>query len=214
VQADAYIPLLDHLRVGETVVVGISAGVWSAIEFAARHRERCRALVLVVPADTLPEGTSVYGGSATKAIIGSDFVTWAVARLMPLLPGMVAGIMFGTNPDVVRGAAPAERARLIALMRDLLPMSARSTGMQFDLETAAVRKPEPLALITCPVLTISAEDDRFGTARRAGAIAAAVVDGRAIVYPTGGHALVGRQEEVRRDVMVFLEEVRTGERRP
>jgi 2-hydroxy-6-oxonona-2,4-dienedioate hydrolase len=107
---------------------------------------------------------------------------------MPLLPGMVAGIMFGTNPDVVRGAAPAERARLIALMRDLLPMSARSTGMQFDLETAAVRKPEPLALITCPVLTISAEDDRFGTARRAEAIAAVVVDGRAIVYPTGGHA--------------------------
>ena len=68
-QADAYVPLLDHLGVRSVVVVGISAGTWSALEFASRHPERCRALVLVVPADFLPRGVSVYGGWVTKAMM-------------------------------------------------------------------------------------------------------------------------------------------------
>ncbi len=56
-QADAYVRLLDHLGVDKAVVVGISAGAWSSLEFAIRHPERCRALVLLVPADYLPEGS-------------------------------------------------------------------------------------------------------------------------------------------------------------
>ncbi len=76
--------------------------------------------------------------------------------------------------------------------------------MNFDVKTAATREPYPIEKITCPVLTISAEDDRFGTANRARYIAANVPDGRAIIFPTGGHALVGHYTDALRESTSFL----------
>ena len=71
-QADAYAQLLDHLGIDKVVVVSISAGAWSALQFAIRHPERCLALVLLVPADYLPTGTSIHGSAVAKAIFNSD----------------------------------------------------------------------------------------------------------------------------------------------
>jgi hypothetical protein len=45
--------------------------------------------------------------------------------------------------------------------------------MQFDVKTAAARESLDIGGIVCPALTISAEDDRFGTAVRVEATAAA-----------------------------------------
>ncbi len=67
--------------------------------------------------------------------------------------------------------------------------------MEFDIRTAAATDPYPIERILCPVLTVSAEDDLFGTAARARQIAAIAPNGRAVIYPTGGHALVGRYSE-------------------
>jgi pimeloyl-ACP methyl ester carboxylesterase len=113
-QADAYVQLLDHLGIDKVVVVGISAGGWSSLQFAIRHPERCRAL------------------------------------------------------------------------------------------------PYPIEKIACPVLAISAEDDRFGTASRAKYIAASVPDGRTIIFPTGGHALVGHYADALREITSFLQTVQKG----
>ena len=112
--------------------------------------------------------------------------------------------MLGTDRNVIDRASQGEKARLVAIMQHLSPVSARYEGMQFDIEAAAIRRREALASITCPTLTISTDDDRFGTGRRAREIANAVSVGHIVIYPTGGHALVGRQEELRRDVQAFL----------
>jgi pimeloyl-ACP methyl ester carboxylesterase len=61
-----------------------------------------------------------------------------------------------------------------------------------------------IAKLGCPVLTISAEGDRFGTAVRATYIAANVANGKAVIFPTGGHALVGRYEDALRESVLFL----------
>ena len=193
-QADAYAALLDRLGVGKVAVAAISAGAWSALEFAARHPERCRALVLLVPAKPLPLGTRNYGGAIARAMLGSDFVTWALLKLRPVLPGSLDRIMLGTDAAVARSAPPAEKARMQRILDSLLPLSARFDGIGFDLKTAA--SPSPLALdrIACPVLAVSAEDDAFGTAERARQIAGAVQQGTAVIFPTGGHALAGRYD--------------------
>ena len=68
----------------------------------------------------------------------------------------------------------------------------------------------PIEKITCPVLAISAEDDRFGTASRSRAIATSVTDGRAIIFPTGGHALVGHYADAMREITTFLQQVPQG----
>jgi pimeloyl-ACP methyl ester carboxylesterase len=61
--------------------------------------------------------------------------------------------------------------------------------------------------IACPVLAISAEDDRFGTASRAKFIAASVPNGRVILFPTGGHALVGHYADALRESASFFQTV-------
>jgi pimeloyl-ACP methyl ester carboxylesterase len=204
-QADAYAQLLDGLGIDKVAVVGISAGAWSSLQFAIRHPERCRALVLLVPADYLPEGTSIHGGAVVKAIVNSDFGGWAVLKLMTTMPGVMSGMVLGTDGGLVRATDPSEKARVNQTLEHILPVSPRIAGMNFDVKTAATHEPYPIGKITCPVLTISSEDDRFGTAARARYIAANVPDGRAIIFPTGGHALVGRYGDVLRETTSFLQ---------
>jgi 2-hydroxy-6-oxonona-2,4-dienedioate hydrolase len=206
-QADAYVQLLDRLGINKVVVVGISAGAWSSMQFAIRHPERCRALVLLVPADYLPAGTSIRGGGLARAIFNSDFVAWAALKLMPIMPGAMTQMMLGTDAAVVRSAEPSEKARVQQILEHLLPVSSRSGGMQFDVKTAATHEPYPIEKIVCPVLTVSARDDWFGTASRAKSIATSVPDGKAIIFPTGGHALVGHSADALRAITSFLQTV-------
>lgn len=206
-QADAYVELLDRLGVDKVSVVAISAGAWSALQFAARHPERCRALVLLVPADYLPEGTAIRGGPLVDAMFKSDFVAWVALKATPIARGSLSRMMLGTDAAVVREAAPGEKARVREVLEHLLPVGQRTAGMRFDVETAADRRtPYPIEKIACPVLAISAEDDAFGTAARARQIASRVPDGRAVVFPTGGHALVGRYPEALKAITAFLAE--------
>lgn len=186
-------------------VVGISAGAWSSLQFAIRHPDRCRALVLLGPADYLPEGMSIHGGAVVGAMINSDLAGWAVLKLMTIMPGVMTGMMLGTDSALVRAAEPSEKARVQQVLGHLLPVRPRIAGINFDIETAATLVPYPIEKIACPVLTISAEDDRFGTASRARYIADRVQGGRAIIFPTGGHALVGRYGDALREITAFLQ---------
>ncbi|MHB8355771.1 MAG: hypothetical protein ACYDDQ_03685 [Vulcanimicrobiaceae bacterium] len=45
----------------------------------------------------------------------------------------------------------------------------------------------------------------FGTASRAKYIATSVADGRAIIFPTGGHALVDHYADALREITSFLQ---------
>jgi 2-hydroxy-6-oxonona-2,4-dienedioate hydrolase len=204
-QADAYAQLLDRLGIHEMVVIGSSAGAWSALQFAIRHPQRCRALVLLAPAGYLPAGTSLDGGVVVRAIFSSDFVAWAALKVMPIMPGGMTRMMLGTDAAIVRAANPDEKARVQQILVHLLTVSPRDRGMQFDIKTVGTHEPYPIEKIACPVLAISAEDDRFGTAIRSREIAAKVAHGRAIIFPTGGHALVGHYADAMREITSFLQ---------
>jgi pimeloyl-ACP methyl ester carboxylesterase len=203
-QADAYADLLDHLQVEQAAIVGISAGAWSALAFATRYPDRCRALILIAPANSLPHGVSNHGGRVTAAMFRSDFAAWLGIKLAHLMPGSLSRIMLGTEGEVVAHAGESERERLRLLLEHLLPMEERWPGMRFDIATAAHPEEPQLTTIRCPVLAISARDDAFGTELQGYRIVKAVQDGRLIVYSTGGHALVGRQQQVFETVDAFL----------
>jgi len=203
-QADAYVELLDHLGIGKVDVVSISAGAWSAMQLAIRHPDRVQALVLLVPADYLPPGMTIHGGALVRAMMNSDFIAWATLKLMPVLPGGMTRMMLGTDPAIVRAADRDEKARVQQVLEHLLPLGPRVAGMNFDVATAATHEPYAIEKIGCPILAISAEDDRFGTARRARLIASSVAHGRVVVFPTGGHALVGHMADTVREGVAFL----------
>ena len=101
-QADAYVQLLNHLGAGKVSIVAISAGAWSALDFASRYPDRCRALVLIVPAQQLPPKTRNYGGAIARAMFNSDFIMWAALKLTPIFPGTMDEVMLGTNARVVQ----------------------------------------------------------------------------------------------------------------
>jgi 2-hydroxy-6-oxonona-2,4-dienedioate hydrolase len=124
-RADAYAQLLDHLGIDKVFVVGISAGAWSSVQFAIRHPERCRGLLLLVPADYLPAGTTIHGGAVASAMINSDFAAWVVLKLMQIMPGRLTQTMLGTDHAVVLAADPGEKARVRQILEHLLPVSAR-----------------------------------------------------------------------------------------
>lgn len=203
-QADAYAELLDHLNIERAVVVAVSAGAWSAIEFAIRHPGRCRALILLVPASPLSADERTAARNWVRVILSSDILAWVALKAMSLAPGVMLRQVLGVDPLLVSGAGPGERERLNQILARLLPAGARARGLAFDFETAADPGSQSEELIACPVLTVSAEDDPFQTAARARSVAAAAPDGRAVIYPTGGHPLVGRQESVLDDIEGFL----------
>jgi 2-hydroxy-6-oxonona-2,4-dienedioate hydrolase len=203
-QADAYAALLDALGIARAAVIGFSAGAPSCLAFAARHPARCQALVLCVPAGRLPSGLPDYARALLQTQFHSDVLAWATVKLLPLLPDTLQRASTGIPSAVLRAASPDERARVRRLLDHMLPTGVRRDGLRFDMTTLMAPPPAPLARISCPVLTISAEDDAFGTATRAREIAADVADGRVIIYPRGGHALIGVQAEAVKEITAFL----------
>jgi 2-hydroxy-6-oxonona-2,4-dienedioate hydrolase len=203
-QADQYVSLLDQLGIGKVTVLAISAGAWSALAFAERHPDRCQALVLLVPADRLPEGTAIHGGWISETILRSDFAAWLAIKATAVIPGGLTRVMLGSPPAVLAAASSAEKDRIAVLLKHLLPLSSRWPGVRFDVATAAHPPIGSLDDLQCPVLAISAADDAFDTAARARQIVSAVRGAELVVYASGGHALIGRTGEALDAVDTFL----------
>lgn len=204
IQADAYAELLDNLGIQKVSVLGISAGAWSALQFAARHPKRCRSLILLVPANSLPPGVPNFGGPIIRMIFASDFLMWLSAKMMSFAPSVVGPMMFGVPAQVISEASESEQLRLKALFLGLLPTTKRKIGMALDMAEAQSPTPCKIEEIVAPIIAISAADDQFATNIRAQEIVNKVKNGKIKIYLNGGHALVGRQKEVIQDIVMFL----------
>jgi pimeloyl-ACP methyl ester carboxylesterase len=62
--------------------------------------------------------------------------------------------------------------------------------------------------LAMPVLIVSTEDDRFGTAQTARDIAARLPQARLVIHPDGGHLWLGRDEAVADEVQRFIRGIR------
>jgi 2-hydroxy-6-oxonona-2,4-dienedioate hydrolase len=215
-QADAYIDLLDHLGIEKVAVIGVSAGALSAIEFAIRHPERCAALIAVVPAAYAPGRPPVAPPSALSAAIiehalKSDALFWVGATFAE---DAMIGALLATDPALVRSAAPSERRRARTILKDILPVSARTQGLLNDARLAGAPSPQPIETITAPTLAISLEDDRFQTLAAARHLAGTVPDARLLSFPSGGHVWVGHNDDVFAAIHETLAQAFEPERRP
>ena len=207
-QADAHACLLDALGIDRAAVVGVSAGAPSALQLAVRHPKRVSALVLMVPAAYVPRA----GGAAPvrtppgtlrlfDTALRSDFLFWAIRRTAPTL--MIRGLL-GTPPELVGRADAVERARVAAMLDEILPVSDRRLGLLNDAAVTINIARDALEDVSAPTLTISAADDLYGTYDAARYTAEQISGARFIGYPDGGHMLVGRNAEVARAIADFL----------
>ncbi len=207
-QADAHRCLLDALGIKSAAVIGVSAGVPSALEFALRHAQRCTSLVLVVPGwFPYAQGASRRLGPAAQRIfetaLRSDVAFWIFARFFPRT---AIRAVLGTPAGIVASASDAERARVASILSDILPISQRAAGLTLEGKLTSERLSKPLDSIKAPTLAISAKDDLYGTWQNAQYIASGVSQARFIGYPAGGHMLVDHAEDVRAAVARFLSE--------
>jgi pimeloyl-ACP methyl ester carboxylesterase len=203
-QADAFVDLLDNLKLDQVPVAGGSAGALSALHFALRHPERCSGLILIVPAAYAPGRRPVaptrFQLWIMENALQSDFLFWAALKIMPdrLLETLLA-----TDPELVASASPGERRRAYRILEEIMPISRRSRGLKNDTLLAGNPGPAALAALKVPVLIISVADDGFHTDEAARYIAAQVRDSKLVIYPSGGHIWVGRDKDLSAEIDRF-----------
>lgn len=204
-QADALAALLDHLGIERIAVAGGSAGALSASQFALRHPGRCAALVLLVPAANVrgrdPVEFTPLQAWVVRRLLSSDLMFWLAERSAPRA---LIGTLLATDPALLDRVPPAERERAFTVLHELLPISARVRGLVNDGQQAGHPARMDFAQLGMPVLIVSTEDDRFGTAQTARDIAARVPQARLVLFPTGGHLWLGHDESVAQEVQRFV----------
>jgi pimeloyl-ACP methyl ester carboxylesterase len=208
IQADALAWLVAHLGEDKVIVAGGSAGSLPAMQFAIRHPEKTRALVLIVPAAYAPDrkpNESGMGGPVGEAValalLRSDFLFWAATKLVP---GHMTQALLATRPALVAAASPAEQKRVRAILAHILPVSRRAVGLMDDTAWAGAPPPYPLERVSAPTVAVSFEDDLYGTFAAAKYASGRVQHGKLVAYPTGGHVWVGHDEDVWNAVSTFL----------
>ena len=208
-QARAHASLLDALGIHETNVVGASAGAPSAMQFAIEFPERTKHLILMVPAAyaprtggapsvTPPSGLTFLFDTALR----SDFLFWALLRGAPKL---ATRAILATPPEVVAAASLPEKARVAKMMRHILPVSPRRLGLLNDAAVTRAIPRYPLERIASPTLVLSAKDDGYGTWDCARYTAENIPNARFLGFESGGHLLVGHQDELRAEILAFLD---------
>jgi 2-hydroxy-6-oxonona-2,4-dienedioate hydrolase len=207
-QADAHACLLDALGIRQAAVLGASAGAPSATQTAIRHADRVTALILVVPliykpptaADSAPAQSS-WAEKILMQIVGSDFVYWTmlhVARDQIILR------VLATPPELLATASAADRARVDAMLENILPLSARATGLRNETKVAKSLERYALETIRAPTLIISARDDGYGTFASGQYTAGQIAGAKLLGFDNGGHMWIGHDDEVQVEIMKLL----------
>lgn len=203
-QADAFAELLDALGIARVTVIAMSGGVPPALQFARRHPERTRALILLsqapyasltAAAQELPIPIWLY-----DALFATDLPLWAVLRLSPraLAP------IFDARPELIERMTPPEAAFLDAMIAAFLPVTQRRAGLAN--EGAAIDPADPIdpGTIRAPALIVHARDDRLAPLATAEFTALHMPGAETLLLDTGGHLLLGHHDRVRHRIAEFL----------
>ena len=207
-QADAHVCLLDALGISRAAVMGGSAGAPSALQMAIRHPDRTSALILLVPlaykpptqADSAPPMPQWVENTMIR-LISSDLLFWAALHIAR---DQVIKVVLATPPELLTTASLSERARVGAMLENILPVSLRREGLMSDTAVGKHLEPAPLESVRAPTLIISARDDRYGTYATAKYTASRIPTAKFIGFDHGGHTWVGHNDEVMAEIVKLL----------
>jgi pimeloyl-ACP methyl ester carboxylesterase len=198
-QADAYAALLDYLNIEKAAIIGLSIGGPSALLFALRHPSRCSALVLQ-SAITKTVAKRPKADWFYNMIFSSDFIYWSVSHAFRNF--LVK--KFGVDPSVLEHLTHDENKGLEEGLHIFHPASKRYPGILNDQKATISDKQYDLHKINVPTLILHALDDLL-VGYDFGKYAHEQIPGsKLITFPTGGHLLLGHEEQYREVVVGFL----------
>ena len=130
-QAEAFVCLLDALKIDKATVVANSAGGTSAVQLALHHPERVKALVFVSTiAPTVGEPISLPPEPVIQVVFGSDFLMWTVTTHFQSMMRPAIGVPEGY-------ALSEEESNVVSdVIRSVLPIQRRTDGFVFDMFTS------------------------------------------------------------------------------
>lgn len=203
-QADAFAALLDELGIDRVTVLAMSGGVPPALQFALRHPDRTRALILLSLAPYAPLRAAEQRLPAPRwlydALFGADLPLWLLVKLSPdaLAP------IFDARADLTARMTPDEAAFRDAMMAAFLPATLRREGLAN--EGAAIDPSAPVdpVGIAVPVLIAHARDDALTPFATAIFTADRAPMAETLFLDDGGHLLLGHHAAVRRRIADFL----------
>jgi pimeloyl-ACP methyl ester carboxylesterase len=201
-QADAYVCLLDELKLDRVAVMAVSAGGTSALQFALRHPERVQALVMVSAISNVRPVREA--DESMQAVVLTDFMYWLAATYLPY----DALAFFGLSKEAQAQLSAAELERAVHTLHMMMPLGRRQAGISYDSNERNLFDGAdfPLENITAPTLVVHATDDTFVPVKHGEYTAAHIPGARLLTYDIGGHFVFARDAaaaEIRAFLMPF-----------
>ena len=202
-QADTYAALLDTLHVDSVIIIGLSAGGASALQFALRHPGRCRGLVMISAASRSVPPLSPLLRAIYPLMLRSDLLPWLFYTAAPHKVFEANGV----SPALLAKIKPdREKMRLLdALYQTTFPSTLRRDGMMNDMRQLTILPRYPLEQITVPTLVVHAVNDPIIPFEAGEFSANTIPDAQFLRLEDGGHfACVTHREETMPVVQEFL----------
>jgi pimeloyl-ACP methyl ester carboxylesterase len=172
-QAEAMAALLDALDVAKVILLPISGGGPTALEFAARCPDRTAALILASAV------TAALDNPVEVSFLQRlDLLAWltlALAKIVPAVLGQTANY------------SPAIREAMLNMAGATVPIDLRLEGWINDAEQFTILPPFPFGQICCPTLIIHGSADEIVPYAQAQTAAALIPNATLVTIAGGDH---------------------------
>jgi pimeloyl-ACP methyl ester carboxylesterase len=202
-QADTYAALLDTLNVNSVIIIGLSAGGASALQFALRHYRRCHGLVMLSAASHSVPPLPPFLQAIYSFMLKSDFIPWLFYSTAPHAVFQANGV---NRALLAKIKLEQDKMRLLdALYQTTFPSSLRRKGMINDMQQLTILPSYPIEKITVPTLVVHAVNDPIIPFEAGEFSAHAIPNAQFLRLEDGGHfACVTHREETIPLVQAFL----------
>lgn len=197
-QADAFAALLDRLNVPQADVVGISAGTTAALEFALRHSDRTRHLVVL--SGTFPGDPMAVAPPAWGKLLYADLPLWVMKKAARGQFARIMGVPAGFPKT------PEQARQMDEMVESIFPIGPRAAGAVFD---AYVSNPAvndvPIEKIIVPTIIVHAKDDPMCAFAAAEQATHRIPGASLVAQQSGGHLGLGQNDFTRAALQDFLD---------
>jgi pimeloyl-ACP methyl ester carboxylesterase len=202
-QADTYAALLDTLNVNSVIIIGLSAGGASALQFALRHSGRCHGLVMLSAASRPVPPLSPILRAIYPFMLKSDFIPWLLYTTAPQVVFQANGVSRALLAQI---KLEREKIRLLdALYQTTFPSTLRREGMINDMQQLTILPSYPIEHITVPTLVVHAVNDPVIPFESGEFSAHTIPNAQFLRLEDGGHfTCVTHREETMPIVQEFL----------